>query len=89
MNKQPEALRLAEHLELHELHVLKRQAGALCHAAAELRRLHEENERLREAVGAEREACAKVCEARVIGDHNREDQEAKRCAAAIRARGET
>ena len=37
---------------------------------------------------AEREACAKVCDARVIGDHNREDQEAKRCAAAIRARGE-
>ena len=36
----------------------------------------------------EREACAKVCDARVIGDHNREDQEAKRCAAAIRARGE-
>ena len=37
---------------------------------------------------AEREACAKVCDARVIGDHNREDAEAKRCAAAIRARGE-
>ena len=36
----------------------------------------------------EREACATVCDARVIGDHNREDQEAKRCAAAIRARGE-
>ena len=41
------------------------------------------------AVAAEREACAKVCDARVIGDHNREDQEAKRCADAIRARGET
>lgn len=39
------------------------------------------------AVDAEREECAKVCEARVIGDHNREDAEAKRCAAAIRARG--
>ena len=38
---------------------------------------------------AEREACAKVCDARGIGDHNREDQEAKRCAEAIRARGET
>lgn len=57
-------------------------------AAAEIRRLHEENERLRDAVAKEREACAKVCDARVIGDHNREDQEAKRCAAAIRARGE-
>ena len=41
------------------------------------------------AVAKEREACAKVCDARVIGDHNREDQEAKRCAAAIRARGDT
>ena len=34
----------------------------------------------------EREACAKLCEARYMGDLNREDQEAKRCAAAIRAR---
>ena len=37
---------------------------------------------------AEREACAKVCDSRVMGDNNREDEEAKRCAAAIRARGE-
>lgn len=37
---------------------------------------------------AEREACAKLCEARYMGDNNREDAEAKRCAAAIRARGE-
>ena len=36
----------------------------------------------------EREACAKVCEARNMGDNNREDAEAKRCAAAIRKRGE-
>ena len=28
---------------------------------------------------------AKLCDARVMGDNNREDQEAKRCAAAIRA----
>jgi hypothetical protein len=35
----------------------------------------------------EREACAKVCDSRFIGDHNREDMEARRCAAAIRARG--
>ena len=35
---------------------------------------------------AEREACAKVCEARVMGDHNREDEEAKRCAEDIRRR---
>ena len=35
---------------------------------------------------AEREACAKLCEARFVGDLNREDMEARRCAAAIRAR---
>ena len=32
----------------------------------------------------EREVCAKVCDARYMGDNNREDQEARRCAAAIR-----
>ena len=37
---------------------------------------------------AEREECAQVCEARFVGDLNREDMEARRCAAAIRARGE-
>lgn len=35
---------------------------------------------------AEREACAKVCDARYMGDNNREDMEAKRCAESIRAR---
>ena len=35
---------------------------------------------------AEREECAKVCDSRYLGDNNREDLEAKRCAAAIRAR---
>jgi hypothetical protein len=34
----------------------------------------------------EREACAAVCDARYMGDNNREDMEARRCAAAIRAR---
>lgn len=49
----------------------------------------EELERFAALVTAkEREECAKMCEARVVGDHNREDAEAKRCAAAIRARGE-
>lgn len=38
-------------------------------------------------VAHEREACAQVCEARFVGDLNREDMEARRCAAAIRARG--
>ena len=37
---------------------------------------------------AEREACAKVCDARYMGDNNREDMEARRCAEAIRARGQ-
>jgi len=37
---------------------------------------------------AEREACAKICEARYMGDNNREDMEARRCAAAIRSRNE-
>jgi hypothetical protein len=36
----------------------------------------------------EREACAKVCEARYMGDNNREDMEARRCAAAIRERSQ-
>jgi hypothetical protein len=36
----------------------------------------------------EREACAKVCEARFMGDNNREDLEALRCAESIRARSQ-
>lgn len=45
--------------------------------------------RFAEMVAAtEREACAKVCDEQVMGDLNREDMEAKRCAAAIRARGQ-
>ncbi len=39
-------------------------------------------------VAHEREECAQVCEARFMGDMTREDMEARRCAAAIRARGE-
>jgi hypothetical protein len=35
---------------------------------------------------AEREACARLCDARYMGDNNREDMEARRCADAIRAR---
>jgi hypothetical protein len=41
----------------------------------------------RRAMEAEREACALACEARYMGDNNREDAEARRCADAIRARG--
>jgi hypothetical protein len=43
---------------------------------------------VQKAVEAEREACAKVCDARYMGDNNREDMEARRCAAAIRSRGQ-
>ena len=49
----------------------------------------EDSERFAAQVAlAEREACAKVCDARYMGDNNREDMEARRCAAAIRARGQ-
>jgi hypothetical protein len=34
----------------------------------------------------EREACAALCDARYMGDNNREDMEARRCAEAIRSR---
>lgn len=40
------------------------------------------------AVLAEREACAQVCDDRDMGDCNREDMEARACAAAIRERGQ-
>ena len=44
-------------------------------------------ERFAELVAAyEREACARVCDARYMGDNNREDMEARRCAEAIRKR---
>ena len=39
-------------------------------------------------IADERAACAKVCDARYMGDNSREDMETKRCAKAIRARGE-
>jgi hypothetical protein len=32
----------------------------------------------------ERERCAKLCESRIMGDNNREDAEARKCAEAIR-----
>jgi hypothetical protein len=46
------------------------------------------DEQYKMGMEAEREACAKLCESRFMGDLNREDMEARRCAAAIRARGE-
>ena len=45
-----------------------------------------ENERLREAVKAEREACAKLCDE--LRDEDGFEPYGTECAAAIRARGE-
>lgn len=39
------------------------------------------------ATALERERCAVVCESRFMGDLNREDLEARRCADAIRKGG--
>ena len=63
----------------------KAEAEALEYAIAERDQLREQ---LALAVAKEREECAKVCESRYMGDNNREDMEAQRCAYAIRARGE-
>lgn len=38
------------------------------------------------AIAEEREDCALVCTARYMGDNNREDMEAIRCAETIRSR---
>jgi hypothetical protein len=46
------------------------------------------DEQYKMGMEAEREACAQLCESRLMGDLNREDMEARRLAAAIRARGE-
>jgi len=101
MTEQPEALRLAEALD--EWCGPGRWTKPR-YAAAELRRLHAEVNELKRTlalqqrsyereieieVEAEREACAKVCDARYMGDNNREDMEARRCAAAIRARSKS
>lgn len=43
------------------------------------------DDRLRAAIAVALEEAAMVCERRFMGDHNREDMEARRCAAAIRA----
>ena len=34
-----------------------------------------------------REQCAKICDRRYMGDNNREDMDARRCATAIREGG--
>ena len=68
---------------------MAREAG-LAALLRDTQKTHEALERFAALVAAaEREACAKVCEARYMGDNNREDMEARRCSAAIRARSST
>jgi hypothetical protein len=73
----PKALRLA-----NELGGVSDQLAD--EAAAELRRLHHENERLKAEVLMEREACADICD-----QHASVEGIAQRCAEQIRARGKT
>jgi len=77
MTDQPEALRLA-----NELGGVSDQLAD--EAAAELRRLHHESERLKAEVLMEREACADICD-----QHASVEGIAQRCAEQIRARGKT
>jgi hypothetical protein len=100
MSEQPEALRLADELDTHAHHAMNGEAFYVAgKAAAELRRLQAEIERLVELARAdersiEREACAKVCD-RVVGGtdpddiHSDSQWAAFSLAQAIRARGET
>jgi hypothetical protein len=93
MTNQPDALRVADALEVDKWHV----AGVTLQTAADLlREQHAEIERLRAEVLAEREACARIVEP--SADHRRNPEwyiggeEAVELlielAAAIRARGE-
>ena len=93
MKEQSKAERIAS--ELDSIEATPITCGVIHEAAFELRRLHAENERLREAVKAEREACAKVCDhmKNDIYNNSQEDTQpmahavANFCAEAIRARG--
>ena len=83
MNEKPEALRLIQHMD--DNYADDWDGIAI---RAELRRLHADNERRDaerdEAVKAEREACAKVCDGWALYGI----PAAAAAAAAIRARGE-
>jgi hypothetical protein len=76
MTTQPEALRLADALDRWHEGVFP------CEAAAELRRLVAENERLEAEVLTEPAACADICD-----QHASVEGIAQRCAEQIRARG--
>lgn len=62
-------------------------------AAAEIRRLHNENKQLQKTIEAEREACAKVCEDLATDLFSKGADEdaaiAEKCAASIWNRSET
>ena len=72
-----------------ELQLLVKEAGFYGPGGAKMDRYNgtiEDIERLvKQAMATQKEACAKVCDARYMGDNTREDMEAKRCAADIRA----
>jgi hypothetical protein len=86
MTEQPTALRLADALEGHA-----KQAWTREEAAAELRRLHHENERLKAGVLMEREACARIAETKGGYTHLPTGVQicGSKAAAAIRARSKT
>lgn len=71
-----------------ELLLLIEEAGFYGPGGAKMDRYNgtiEDIERLvKRAMAAQKEACAKICEARYMGDNNREDMEVRRCAADIR-----
>jgi hypothetical protein len=94
-SEQSKAERIAS--ELDSIEATPITCGVIHEAAFELRRLHAENERLREAVKAEREACAKLCEQEqfeltedVTGKNALQlfDSGCRCCAEMIRRRGE-
>ena len=75
-----------------ETEILKRKAAFQVHrvASGEYQNCATQEiwEYWQAATKAEQERCAKVCEARFMGDLNREDLEARNCAAAIRQGGD-
>jgi hypothetical protein len=92
MNEKPEALRLAQELDVASLGIKgcleALSADAMFRQHAEIERLKAERD---EAVRAEREACAKVCDDLEAGLRVTAGDRwyfAKAAAAAIRARGE-
>lgn len=90
MSTQPEAIRLAEILEREYSGCHQNENDFLeMDAAAELRRLHEENERLKSAMAAELEACAKLCDEAAANYYPGMREAAigaRHCATVIRAR---